>query len=93
MTKTIGQLWYGNLEPCRYFGMHNAQMKRQLHWMDSDLRKIQEILGEDQKKLMEEYDRKVESYIQSVSEQAFCDGFCMGAKLTAEALIGAEKLI
>lgn len=46
-----------------------------------------------QKELFEKYNDCMNEYIAAISEQAFCDGFCVGTKITAEALSAAEELI
>lgn len=93
MTKTIGMLWGGELSPCQYFGMFNAKMRQQNHLVQDALDKLEKTLGENQKELLHQYCDSMERYNFTAAEQAFCDGFCMGTRLTSEALIGAEKII
>lgn len=93
MTKTIAQLWNGELGPGRYFGVGDPQMKQQWHLVCGDLKKIELALGEDQGALLEKFSTTLDRYLLISSEQAFCDGFCVGTKLAAEALVGAEKIL
>lgn len=83
----------GSLGRGQYFGVGNPQMKQQWHFMHDDLEKLEQTLSEEQRKLLEKYSATLDHYFVTVSEQAFCDGFCMGTKLAAEALVGVEKMI
>lgn len=93
MTKTIGMLWGGELSPGQYFGITNTKMRQQDHLVQDALNKLEQTLGESQRELLHQYCNRMEHYQFTAAEQAFCDGFCMGTRLTAEALIGAEKII
>lgn len=92
MTNTIAQLWNGNLEPIRYLGVTNAEMKELEILMQRNLEKLEGNLNEKAKELFQKYDDCLNEYILISSEQAFCDGFCLGTKITAEALTGAERI-
>lgn len=93
MTNTISQLWKGDIEPVRYLGLNNFNVKRNENLMRNYGERIEKILDEDEKKTFEKYIQYVNEYISAITEQAFCDGFCMGAKITSEALNGVEKIL
>ena len=92
MTKTIAQLWNGKLEPIRHLGKNNSEMKQLGDLMQRNLKKFEEILNEHQRELFEKSDTCISDYIVAISEQAFCDGFCMGTRIITEALTGAEQI-
>lgn len=93
MTKTIAQLWYGNLEPIVDSGVSNPKIKHSLKSMISNHEKIRAELNEKQKELLENYEECNNKYLNLTNEQAFCDGFCLGMRIAAEAFIGAEEII
>ncbi|MBQ6893544.1 MAG: hypothetical protein IJN48_04995 [Clostridia bacterium] len=90
MTETIAKLWNGNLEPVGNFGVNNDEMKDLEDIMGRCLEKIEKALNEEQKKIFQAYQDDVNEYILVATEQAFCDGYCLGTKITTEALMGAE---
>lgn len=92
MTKTIAQLWNGNLDPIGCFGKKNLEIKQLEDLIRRNLRKLEDNLTEKQKEIFEKYYDCINEYTLIISEQAFCDGFCMGTKLSVEALTGAEQI-
>ncbi|MBQ9133922.1 MAG: hypothetical protein IJX64_05265 [Clostridia bacterium] len=92
MTKTIAQLWNGNLEPVRHSGKNNSEMRQLEDLMQNNLEKLEAVLNENQKMIFEKYKNCFTEYMIVTVEQAFCDGFCMGTKIATEALITAEQL-
>lgn len=92
MTKTIAQLWNGNLDPIRYLGKNNPEIKQLEKLMQYNLEKLEESLNEKEKEILEKYNDCINEYILAISEQAFCDGYCLGSKMAVEALIGVEQI-
>ena len=93
MTKMIAQLWSGNLEPARHSGKNNAEIQELENLMQRNLEKLENNLTEHQKKIFENYNNCLSEYIILTAEQAFCDGYCVGTKLAAEALTEADGLL
>lgn len=93
MTPTISELWHGNLEPVCHSGKNNKDIKDSFRLKNRNLEKIQEVLNDSQKELLERYSESIDELMDLLMEQAFCDGYCIGTKLIAEALTGAENLI
>ena len=93
MTKTIAQLWNGNLEPVVYSGRNNPEIKKLENLMQRNLEKLEQDIDENSRKIFEKYNDCINQYLIATGEQAFCDGFCLGAKITTEALTGAEQVI
>ena len=92
MTNTIAQMWYGNIDPAQTFGMNDPEMRRLESLLSKNQDKLEQSIGEKDKELLEKYIDCVYEYVCTNCRQAFCSGYCMGAKLTAEALIGAEQI-
>ena len=90
MRNTIEALWYGNIDPTRRFGRDNPKIRELERLMERNLDGLEKQLDEGERKVLQKYrDCEGEYHILSC-EQAFCDGFCMGMKLCAEALVGTE---
>lgn len=86
MTKTIATLWNGNLDPVRYLGKNNSQIKQLETLMQRNLEKLEKSLDEVSAKIFEAYTDCVNEYILQIAEQAFCDGFCLGTKIAVEVI-------
>ncbi|MCH5300913.1 MAG: hypothetical protein J1E56_06295 [Ruminococcus sp.] len=93
MTKTIAELWKGELKPVEYSGINNLQIKQLARLVEDNCENFEANLNEKQQEIFEKYNHSFEDYSFLTNEQAFCDGFCLGMKIAAEALIGAEKII
>ena len=92
MTKTISRLWSGNLDPVMRLGMNNAEIDKMEKLMSDNYSKIKANITDEQKEILEKYLDCVNDYVLLISEQSFCDGFCLGTKILEEALISGEKL-
>ncbi len=93
MTNTIAHLWYGNLDPIRVLGKNNSEMKKLEIFIHRHFEKLEEHLDEKEKELLKKYEECVQEYLLVNGEQAFCDGFSLGAKIAFEALAWAEQLL
>ncbi len=93
MSKTIAQLYRGNLDPIRFIGNGNGEMKRTETLIERNFDKLQETLDENAKEALEKYNECMKEYIVLISEQSFCDGFCLGTRISAEAIGGAERVL
>lgn len=93
MTDTIRQLWNGNLDPIRYLGLNNKEIKQLETLMQRNEENLGKHLNEDEKEMLEKYHDCMSEYTALISEQAFCDGFCFGAKMVIEALGGVEQML
>lgn len=91
MSQTIRQLWNGHLAPGRYSGTDNPEIKASLEAIEGHLLELNRALGKEEAALLESYRCRVNEYIALCSEQAFCDGYAMGTKITAEALLAAKQ--
>lgn len=93
MTKTISQLWSGNLDPITRLGMNNIEIDKIEKLMSDNYDKLKDKLNDETKEILEKYFDCVNDYVLLISEQSFCDGFCLGTKISAEALVSAEQLL
>ena len=93
MTKTISQLWGGNLDPVRHSGLNNFEIAEMEKLMSDNYENLKSKLNDEQKQILEKYAECVSDYGLLISEQSFCDGFCLGSRISAEALISAEQLL
>lgn len=93
MTKTISQLWSGNLDPIMRLGGNNSKIAKMEKLMSDNCCKLKEKLNDDTREILEKYIDCVNDYVLLISEQSFCDGFCLGTKISAEALVVAEQLL
>lgn len=93
MTKTISGLWGGNLDPVRHLGEGNLEINKMEKLMSDNYDKLRAKLNDETREILEKYAECVSDYGLLISEQSFCDGFCLGTKISAEALIKAETLL
>lgn len=92
MTNTISELWYGNLNPVRQVGKNDSEIKNLEELISKNTKKIEALLNEKEKDFLGKYVDCINEYIALVCEQAFCNGYCLGTKITTEALVGADKI-
>ncbi len=92
MTKTIAALWNGNLKPVGKSGINNNEMKELEDVIGQETDRIEGLLSEEEKRLFQAYCDNMNRYLLVSSEQAFCDGYCLGTKIMMEALLGAENV-
>lgn len=93
MTKTIAELYNGNLQPIRNLGKSNDEIKHLETLIEKTHEDLNNKMSDEQKKFFQRYEGNINEYMCLLSEQAFCDGFCVGAKIIAEALQNAEIII
>lgn len=93
MINIISELWYGNINPSEFRKTVSPRMKRLDDVIVRDSKKFEEFLNETEKQMFEKYNDCMYEYTVASNEQAFCDGFCLGARMATEAFIGAEKLV
>lgn len=93
MTKTISALWGGNLDPVKHLGEYNLEINKMEKLMSDNYDKLKAKLNDETKEILEKYAECVNDYGLLISEQSFCDGFCLGTKISAEALSASESLL
>ncbi len=93
MSNTIARLYRGQLEPKSVLGTGNSEMRRIEILIGNNYNKLKENLNEETKVILEKYSQCIDEYIVLITEQAFCDGFCLGTRILSEAVGGAERLL
>lgn len=93
MPNTIAQLFRGQLEPKNLLGNGNTEMRRTGLMIENNYNKLKDKLNKDDKEVFEKYNHLIDEYIALITEQAFCDGFCMSARILSEAVGGAERIL
>ena len=93
MTKTIARLWNGTLDPAKYSGADNSELKQLEQLIQRNGESLEESIDKKAEEIFEKYIDCVNEYIVLCNEQAFCDGFSLGAKIITEALLSAEQII
>lgn len=93
MSKIISKLWCGAFETVGHSGVNNQEIKELIELLEKQYTKLTTDVDEKQKNEIEKFDLTHSEYASRLSEQAFCDGFCLASKLLIEALGGAEYLV
>lgn len=92
MTKIIEKIWKNEFELGANFGVNNRKLSSAERNMFQSREKLEKVLEDNQKKVYDEYiDFLEEVNCQSIDE-AFCEGFSIGMRITVEALLYADKL-
>ncbi|MBQ7895600.1 MAG: hypothetical protein IJ364_03470 [Oscillospiraceae bacterium] len=61
--------------------------------MQNNLDKLDGLLSEKAAEILSRYTDCVSEYITIISQQAFCDGFCLGTRISAEAIQTTEQFL
>lgn len=86
MQTTIKALWNGELYPCET-PMPNTPHTRELtNLIESLTKKLSDRLDDTEKDLFEKFTQAQDERFDVIMEQIFTEGFCLGAKIAAEAL-------
>ena len=91
MDNIISDLWFGNLRPSDNSGTNNPEIREIDNLVSRSFTKLEKILDENQREHLQKYSDNVEERLFLYSEQAFFDGFSLGAKLFAEAFIPKDN--
>ena len=87
MQQTIVELWRGNIAPYENCGSHDEEARQMLELMERNREALCQKLAKEQAEVFDRYISCAEDYLLRMTENAFCDGFRLGSKLTAEALL------
>lgn len=93
MVKTIAQIWNGTLVPEADIKEDNPQIKELKILLERNRKHLEQSLNEKEKEIFEKYNDCLKEYIDIFGEQAFCSGFCLGTKITTEALTEQNEMI
>ena len=87
MNQTITKLWYGNLSPCEKCGVGDREADHLLSLMERNREALCDGLAEHQRASLEKYIACADEYLCRIQELSFYEGFSLGCRLTAEALV------
>lgn len=87
MYQTIKDLWRGNIAPCDHCGSHDTQLNHLVWLMERNREELDKISTTQQKEILEKFIDCANEYNLLMMEEAFCEGFCLGIRLAAGALI------
>jgi len=84
MKNTMVDLWNGNLAPVKKCTRDSAQIASMMALIEKRGMKLSAVLDEKQMELFAGYNACMEEYLGALAEQAFCEGFRLGARLLSE---------
>ena len=87
MQQTILELWRGKITPMEHCGEEDREAKQMLELMVKNQEELRQSLTLSQAEILHRYTACADDYLLQMVELAFCQGFSLGAKLTAEALL------
>ena len=93
MSKTIVDLWNGNLCPIRFLDVRNEEMRQIEQRQHNKMEKLEATLDDEQKKMFEIYTECEADYLVVLTEEAFCAGFSLATKIITEALYEAQSVV
>ena len=91
MVKILTKLWNGELDPLRHVDTGNPELGKIETLMVRNFETLETICDQQQLDRVHAYKDCVEEYSLLLAEEAFCDGFCLGAKIITEALTHNTK--
>lgn len=87
MQETIMELWRRIIAPVEHCGAHDTEANHLLNQMEENREKLCKGLTAAQTEIFQKYMDYSGEYLLRMSELAFCDGFCLVSRLTAETMI------
>ena len=88
MSETIARIWE---EHYRYESTPKTELPAEM--MNYVRQELEPLLNDKQTELFRKYRNYCEEYLRLAQESAFCNGYSLATKITAEALLGTEKTI
>ena len=85
MSNFIEDLWYGNIHPHEHFLDKSRDFKSLLSVVCKSRDELNGTLTNEQKELLEEYDRSISEMESTELIEAFGYGFSLGVRLLTEA--------
>ena len=85
MSKILKEFYNGNIVPCNQTGDNSQYIQDLLHLIENNRKRLCQGLTEEQKEILEKYDRQTTEMIELIREDSFISGYRMGTRLTAEA--------
>ena len=93
MSKIVEQIRNGDFEPKEHFGKNNPELRKLERLIYGSLEALENCLNENQRQIFENCRDNINELYIEIERQAFCDGFCLDSKMTAEAFVSADQLM
>ncbi|MBR7147011.1 MAG: hypothetical protein IKD11_04745 [Oscillospiraceae bacterium] len=90
MSELLLALWNGTLAPVRHLSENDEELRHLEELIARHEKTMAQLLCEAQTPCLENYRLCMEEHSSLMAEQAFCSGFCLGLKLSAEAFLVTE---
>lgn len=90
MTRTITDLWNGNIAPCEHCGYRDQNIKELHALMERHEETLNKITTPQQQEVIAKYIDCFDEYLLRLTEHAFYEGFSLASKLWTEALLSDE---
>jgi len=87
MSEILSRLWCGELSPSHSCGQENEELKQLEALVQRNFLRLKNGLNSTQETWLERYTAALDEHRALLAEQAFCDGFCLGIQLAAQALL------
>ena len=91
MRDVIKEIWYGNVNVAER-DSGRKDLKELVELINKNGKSLSEHLDKHSKELFDKYCESSKEYRLLNAEQAFIDGFSLGARIMAEAFIGTNDL-
>ncbi len=91
MQTLITELFYRNVKLAQQVENENTDVRNTELLMQRNFENLAESVNATQLQRLDAYKDCAEEYALLLAEQSFYDGFCMGTKMIAEALIYGTK--
>lgn len=84
MSKTLEDLWYGNIAPSEHFGSYDAEANHLITLAERNRERLCTGLTSEQAELLQKYVDSSDEYALRMQLLAFRDGFRLAGQLMAE---------
>lgn len=92
MSKSIEQIWNGNLDPVELLWKDNSELRRIESALFRELERLEKTLDGKQIHIYEKCVDRINDYTGETAKQSFCSGFSLGTRVTAESVLESERL-
>lgn len=83
----LENLWRGNILPCQQCGADDPELQNLLHLMAHNTEDLKNKIGTQAWESFEKFMDCSNEYWTTLTEKAFCDGFCLASQLLTETLM------
>ena len=88
MVGIIEELWNGQIAPIEFFGKDNSDLKISETLLFEKINELGEKYDMD---VFQQLEKMVNDCLVKTAKYAFCDGYALGTKITAESFLNSEK--